>query len=118
MIGTISAALLALALAPPWSEPQTLSSPHLFVDDPRVVFSGDGRGLATWAWQDGVGDEPAFAVDGASRAPGAAAFGAERRIAQGLAGFVAYGRSRALVVTVRARCVTGLEPPLHRLSRP
>jgi hypothetical protein len=38
----------AAAAAPPWSAPQTLSSPHLFVDGPGITFSNDGSALATW----------------------------------------------------------------------
>ena len=38
------------AAAPPWSAPQSVSSPSLFVDAPDVVVSADGRALATWRW--------------------------------------------------------------------
>ena len=92
---------VALALiAPPWSEPETVSSPHRFVDAPRVTFGASGRALAAWTWQDGG----AAGTDVASRPPGAAAFGRERRLARGVvAGPVAYGRSRAVVVTLDGR---------------
>lgn len=54
-------AALALGLAAPsaaagqWGEAQTVSSPSTFVDGPSLVFSGNGQGLATWRWQDGIG---------------------------------------------------------------
>lgn len=97
----------AAAAAPPWSPPQTLSSPHLFVDVPTVGFAGNGDGLATWRTQDGIGDQATGSVDGAALAHGAATFGAESTLAAGprpslVSPPVFYGRGgRALVATQR-----------------
>ena len=91
-----SAARAAAGAGPPWSPPQTLSSPRLFVDRPALTFGGDGSALASWVTGDGT-------VHGASRPPGADRFGAERRLARSrdhVLGPRAYGRRRALLATV------------------
>lgn len=103
-------ALPAAASAATWSPPQDLSSPHAFVEQAALTVSGNGTALATWRWSDSTGSEGRVGVDGAARAPGAAAFGAERRIAPErpfsaetlVTGPLAFGRDRALLATSRA----------------
>jgi hypothetical protein len=98
------AALPATAdAAPPWSAPQNLSAPHLFVFDPAIGFAGDGSALAAWRLEDGTRANAVAGESAAVRAPGAAAFGAERRLSPaGRAGApVLYGRSRAALALVR-----------------
>lgn len=89
--------------APPWSQPQNLSAPHLFIFDPAIAFSSDGSALAAWRWQDGTRAAAVAGESASARAPGAAAFGAERRLSPaGRAGApVLYGRSRAALAIVR-----------------
>src|SRR3954447_23574999 len=71
---------LALLLAAPagaqaaWTG-QDLSGSHTFVDDPAVIVSADGGALASWRFQDGAGHLGRAGAAGATRAPGAAAFG-------------------------------------------
>ena len=91
------------AAAPPWSAPQNLSAPHLFVFDPAIGFAGDGSALAAWRWQDGTRAEAVAGESAAVRTAGAAAFGSERRLSPaGRAGApVLYGRSRAALALVR-----------------
>jgi hypothetical protein len=106
---------VALLLAAPvpaqaaWTG-QTLSGPHLFVDPVELAVSQDGRALATWSFQDAVGEASRFGASSATRAPGAAAFGAPRalvprtlpdRRSTTVEGVAAYGRHRALVATTR-----------------
>jgi hypothetical protein len=101
------AALLALALPavaaadPPWSGPQNLSSPHLFVDPVDVTASGNGTALAWWSWQDGTGTSARTGVSLASRAPGAAAFGAERAAPGNTVDIAPYAQTRAIALTAR-----------------
>jgi hypothetical protein len=106
---------VALLLAAPvsaqgaWSG-QTLSGSHLFVDPVALAVSQDGRALAAWSFQDAVGNASRFGASSASRAPGAAAFGAPRalvprtrpdRRSTTVEDVAAYGRRRALVATTR-----------------
>jgi len=68
------------AAAAPWSPPQHLSSAHTFVDDPALTVAGGGRTLATWRFQDGIGNAARSGVSAASRAPGGSVFGIRRRV--------------------------------------
>ena len=56
------------AAAATWSPPDRLSGAHLFIDDPAVVVSGNGRALATWRFQDGTGNPAVTGFSEASRA--------------------------------------------------
>lgn len=108
------AAAVALLLVPAtasaeWSG-QTLGGSHLFVDPVALAVSQDGRALATWSFQDAVGNASRFGASSASRAPGAAAFGAPRalvprtrpdRRSTTVEDVAAYGRRRALMATTR-----------------
>jgi hypothetical protein len=96
----VALALPAAAAAdPPWSPAQSLSSPHLFVDPVAVTASGDGTALAWWSWQDGTGSGARTGWSLASRAPGGAAFGAERAAPAGTQEIAAYAQSRAVALT-------------------
>ena len=98
------AALPATAgAAPPWSAPQDLSAPHLFVFDPAIAFAGDGSALAAWRWQDGIRADAVAGESAAVRPAGAAAFGPESRLSpSGRAGApVLYGQTRAALALVR-----------------
>jgi hypothetical protein len=99
----LAAVPTAARAAAPWSAPQDVSAPHLFVFDPAIAFAGDGTALATWRWQDGIREEARGGEAAAARAPGSAAFGAERRLSPaGRVGKpVMYGRSRAVLGLVR-----------------
>jgi hypothetical protein len=103
-----SVALLALALPAgagaqaPWSPPQNVSSPHLFVDPVAVTSSGDGTALAWWSWQDGVGASARTGSSLASRPPGAAAFGPERAAPSGTIAVAGFAQTRAIALTDRA----------------
>jgi hypothetical protein len=101
-------ALLALALPaaaaadPPWSGPQNVSLPHLFVEPVDVTASGNGTALAWWSWQDGTGTSARVGWSLASRAPGAATFGTERLAPSGTVDIAGYAQTRAIVLTSRA----------------
>lgn len=115
LLPVLLTALLAVA-AParadaPWSAPQDLSTPHLFVDAPHLLLGGDGGALATWVGQDGTGNAGRSAAYGAFRATGTPAFAPERRLSGSVGGLqlpawagppATYGRSRALVLTQQA----------------
>ena len=112
MVRTVLVALTLLAAfaasaaaAPPWSPPQTVSSPSLFVDNPDVVVSADGRALATWRWS---GPRPATgsAPGGtrlAVREPGAPLFGPERSAPNFVTPLVTYGLDRVVGLDTRGR---------------
>lgn len=91
------------AAAAPWSAPQNLSAPHLFVFDPAIGFTGDGGALAAWRWQDGTRADAVSGESAAVRPPGVAAFGAESRLSPaGRVGApVLYAQSRAVIALVR-----------------
>ena len=118
----LTLALLTLLLFAPaaaqaeWSG-QTLSSSHTFVDDPRVIVSGNGGALASWRFQSGS----RAGSGGASRAPGATGFGASFEIVPAtsinrplttVAGLEPYGASGALLALITAR----LTKPQSRLG--
>jgi hypothetical protein len=121
----LTLAILTLLLFAPaadaaWSG-QTLSSGHTFVDDPSVIVSGNGGALAAWRFQEGLGNGSRVGTGGASRAPGAAGFGARVAIVPAtrvdrplttVAGLAPYGRSRALLALITARLTT----PQSRLA--
>src|SRR5215217_7278506 len=103
------------AAAATWSAPQRLSGLKTFID-PTVVFSGNGRALAAWQYQDGLRNSARRGDSEASRAPGAPAFGPSRaltkrtrvtRPAETVQGVAAYGRTGALVATSRPVGLTG-----------
>ncbi len=89
-------AFVPSASAAVWSPPQNVSSPTLFVDDPAIGFSGNGRALASWRWQQGVSNDARFGHRSATRTPGASAFDPEQAAPDFAAGPVLYGRDRAL----------------------
>src|SRR3954447_18772895 len=100
----LAVALLLLAPAAAQAEwtGQTLSKPHAFVDDPGVIVSGNGAALASWRFQDGLGNRGRSGLEGATRAPGASGFGARVGIVRATpyvrpgaiaAGLEPYGRS-------------------------
>jgi hypothetical protein len=103
--------VLALALAAPaeaatWSPPEDVSTAHQFIDAPALVVARNGRALATWRF----GDPERTRFSAASRAPGAARFGATRpltrpsgldRLPETVEGIAAYGRRRVLLASTR-----------------
>ena len=110
----LTLALLTVLLFAPaaahaaWSG-QDLGSAHTFVDDPSVIVSGDGGALAAWRFQQGLGNGSRAGHEGASRAPGAAAFGTAVGIVPStsvnrplttVVGLEAYGASRALLALI------------------
>lgn len=107
-------ALLTLMLLAPgvahaaWSD-QDLGSAHTFVDDPGVIVSGNGGALATWRFQQGLGNGGRAGFEGAGRAPGATGFGAPFAIVPAtsinrplttVAGLEPYGKSGALLALI------------------
>ena len=73
----LAVALLLLAPAAAraeWSG-QTLSSPHSTIDSPSVIVGGSGGALASWRFQQGLGNGSRAGTEGSVRAPGAAGFG-------------------------------------------
>ena len=106
------AVAVSSASAAVWSPPQNVSSPTLFVDDPAIGFSGNGRALASWRWQTGIGNDARFGHRLATRAPGASAFEPEREAPDFVAGPVLYGRDRAVGAVLTP---AGGKPPRERL---
>jgi hypothetical protein len=92
----------AAAAAPPWSAPQDVSRPHLFVSDPSLVAAGDGSWLAAWRWQDGVRAAARTGESAGVRSRSAAAFGPEHATPAGRIGNpVAIGATRAALALLR-----------------
>ncbi len=104
-------ALLLLALcastalaAPPWSAPESVSSASLFVDNPDVVFTADGRAIATWRWSGAKPSATADAPGGwrlAVREPGALDFGPERTAPKFVTPLIPYGLDRLIALDTR-----------------
>jgi hypothetical protein len=93
------------AAAPPWSPPQNVSSPSLFVESPDVVVAPDGRTIAIWRWR-GAQVPGASAPSGtrlAVREPGSAGFGPERAAPKFVTPLVAYARERLLGLDTKQR---------------
>src|SRR5829696_652626 len=104
-----TAAVLALAsapalAAPPWSAPENVSSPALFIDEPDVAADGRGGALATWRWQAAPADPDAPAgFRLAYKPPGSGEFRPEQDTFDLAAGPVLYGATRAVVLEQRRR---------------
>jgi hypothetical protein len=123
--GVAVAALLAPAAhaAAPWSEPQTVSAAHEFVDPVAVAFSANGAGLASWTYQDGTDAHATTGADAATRPAGASAFAAQHRLvaprrtdrATVLVGVAAFGAGRTLRATVERRRLDPLRPDAFQL---
>ena len=94
VFGLLVTAPVAVA-APPWSTPESVSSPTLFVSDPRVVFDSSGRAYATWRFSE------TWHV--AVREPNAAEFGPERSAPNLVTPLFAHGFDRVLGLDQRAR---------------
>jgi hypothetical protein len=102
VLGLLIAASAALA-APPWSAPETVSSPALFIESPHVAFDGNGRAYATWLWDGGVGQDAPTGWRVAVREPGAAEFGPERSAPNLVTAPVGYGLNSVLALDQRNR---------------
>ncbi len=93
------------AAAPPWSPPESVSSPSLFVDSPDVVVAADGRAIATWRWSGAKppqGEAP-VGTRLAVREPGALDFAPERSAPNFVTPLVAYGLDRLVGLDLRRR---------------
>jgi hypothetical protein len=103
VVGVLLLLPAAAHAAPPWSAPQTVSAPHLFVSSPFVGVAADGRALAMWGWRDGIGADARGGESKAVRPTGGGGFGPESRLLPtGRAGDpVLYGRSRAVLALQR-----------------
>jgi hypothetical protein len=91
--------------APPWSAPETVSSSSLFVDNPDIVVSADGRAIATWRWS-GVKPAQGDAPGGtrlAVREPGALDFGPERSAPNFVTPLITYSLDRVVGLDTRRR---------------
>lgn len=102
---TLAVAALAACAATAgaqWSAPQTLSRAHTFVSPRLAVSAGAGTApsgltVASWLWQDGLGNDAAGGVSMAVRRAGVT-FGAPRELpADVVFGPVAYGSRRVLI---------------------
>lgn len=89
--------------APPWSPPENVSSPSLFVNGPDVVVDGQGRAFATWVWTRITEPDSPSGTRVAVREPGATEFGPERDAPRFAAPLVAYGLNRVLGLDQRSR---------------
>jgi hypothetical protein len=91
---TAAAALLAAAPAgaATWTPPATISTPHTFVSGLEAESSAGGTVVADWGFQDGIGTSRTNGVRGATLAPGAGAFGAERTLPTDTLRVIPYAR--------------------------
>lgn len=109
----LALALLTLLVFAPAADAawtgQDLGAPHTFVDDPGVIVAGNGGTLASWRFQQGLGNGSRAGFEGAGRAPGATAFGAPFAIVPAtsinrplttVAGLEPYGKSGALLALI------------------
>ena len=102
-------ALLMLVAAPAagaatWSAPQTVSTPHEFAGPVITATSFDGSTVASWPWQDNVGND---AVGGWAEAARPSSlqpvgFGAERTAPDGTAQLGAFAKSQVLAIGTQA----------------
>jgi hypothetical protein len=103
---TAAAAALALsggaAQAATWSAPLTLSTPHTFAGPLGVATRGDGGVVTAWPWQDNVGGDAIGGWATVTRAPGSAAFGAERPTVDGLVALGPFARTQSIAVGTQA----------------
>ena len=105
----IAALLLAVCAgvavaAPPWSAPENVSSPSLFVDAPDVVSSADGRTIASWRWTGApAAPDAPTGIRMAVREPGAPEFGPEVIGPDFVTPLVTYGRDRVVGLDTRRR---------------
>jgi hypothetical protein len=96
-LAAIVAAAATLAVAGPataatWTAPTSISTPHTFVLGLEAASTGDGSIVADWGFQDGTGTASTRGARGASLAPGAAAFGAERTLPRDTERVLPYAR--------------------------
>jgi hypothetical protein len=70
----------------------SISTPHTFVLGLEAASTGDGSVVADWGDQDGTGTASTRGARGASLAPGAAAFGAERTLPRDTERVLPYAR--------------------------
>jgi hypothetical protein len=110
-------ALPAPAAAATWSPPQPLSGAHTFVDPAALAVSADGRALAAWSFQDGLGNRGLVGAASASRRPGGTAFDSQRALLRRgpldrrpLEGVAAYARGRAIAVSTSEAGSPPLQP--------
>jgi hypothetical protein len=103
-------AVLVPAAAPSagaqWSPPQTLSREHFSVwPGPAIGFTANGTAVASWGWQDGMGNDAVVGFSLATRAASDPDFGPERELSAGdlVAGPAPYGSNRAIVARLRDR---------------
>jgi hypothetical protein len=95
-----------------WSPPATVSTSVTFIHAPFVGFGASGRGLATWGFQQGIGEGATAGVRGAARGLDGR-FGPERKV-PGTP--VLYGPDRAVVAVERSRIVAGRERARLRVA--
>src|SRR3954471_3793979 len=102
-----AAAAASLLVAAPagaatWTPPATVSAPHTFVSPLAAAPSGNGTSILSWRFQDGIGAGATAGARGASRAPGATAFGPERTLPSGTTQVVPYAQ-RSVAALVRTQ---------------
>jgi hypothetical protein len=95
------AAVPSVAGAATWSPPVDVSSPSLLVDNPFVGFGASGAGLASWRWQEGVGNNATGGVRLATRAP-SGTFAPELAGPDAIVPPVVYGRDRVVFLSEEA----------------
>ena len=114
VLGSLIATAVAVA-APPWSAPESVSSPETFVASPHVVFDGRGRAYATWLR--GNPDAPgAWRV--AVREPGVSEFGPERSAPNLVTQPIPFGRANRVFALDQIRRGRGRISLRARFTRP
>jgi hypothetical protein len=109
VLGLLASAASALA-APPWSAPENVSSPALYVDGADVVVDRSGRAYATWR---AAGD-----LRIAVREPRAPEFGSDRSSPDFLTPLLPYGSNRVTGLDARSGGRPEVISLRARFSRP
>jgi hypothetical protein len=95
-LAALAACAVTAAPAPAatWSAPQTVSAPHTFAGPLLTTTTGAGALVASWPWQDNVGNDALGGESFAVRSPGAAAFGPEGGAISGLLDTKPYAKTQ------------------------
>jgi len=105
-LGSLLVAVLACLLvaagkasAAVWSSPQTISRAHTSIYQPASATTTTGADVASWLWQQGLGNGAKLGGAFASRAANSGDYGAERALPANAAAASPYAERRMVVAT-------------------
>src|SRR5688572_20013955 len=104
VLAVLAAAATAPSVPAQWSLPQTLSRKHFDVRL-RIGFTMNGTAVASWGWQDGIGNDAVVGFSMATRDASDTDFGPERELPAGdlVSGPAPYGSTRAIIARLKDR---------------